>query len=350
VDNTFLFRVGIQQPLFTGFRLTGLADAAEAQAQAGALAASAGRADLILNVSSAFWACYQAERLDTLAGENTRRLEAYRADVQRLMQAGLATQNDVLKIEVQLAAGRLAKIEAENERDLAAMTLNNLIGNPLDAAVVPVGDPLAALDDSLLKLAVGGADAILSGRAAELRADLGASRWMTEAARANLSAARGSWWPQIDLTANYYYNNPNSRYQPVTPEFLESWDVGVNLAMELWTWGRTGYAVDQAEAALKMQEQQHAQAMESVTLEVRRAALGARRSREKLDVALLGVAQARENLRITEEKFRTGLATSSDLLDAQVALTQAETQLTASSVEVALAGARLARAVGREDE
>ena len=122
---------------------------------------------------------------------------------------------------------------------------------------------------------------------------------------------------------------------------------GVNLAMDLWNWGRTGYAVEQAEAALKQSEQQHAQTKENVTLEVRRAALGSGARREKLDVARLGVDQAQENLRITEEKFRSGLATSSDLLDAEVALTQAETTLAAASVESPWPGRGLSRAVGR---
>ena len=347
VENTAMARIGLQQPLFTGFRLSSLAAAAEAQSNASSMELAHSEADLVLNVTTAYWALYQAAKLDTLAAENVRRLVVYSGDVRRMVESGLATRNDQLTIEVQLAGAQLARIDADNDRRVALMTLNNAMGEPLDLPVVPVSDPSASTADTLLALAFGNSDSVLAAIAGTERGDLIAAAWMSEAARAGVTAARSSWWPQIELTANYLTSRPNSRYQPVTPEFYDSWDVGVHLAMDIWNWGRTGYAVEQAEALLRQSELQQVQLRENVLLEVRRAALTARRSGERLDLARLGVGQASENLRITEERFRSGLATSSELLDAQVALTRAETNLATASVEAALAGARLTRAVGR---
>jgi outer membrane protein len=104
--------------------------------------------------------------------------------------------------------------------------------------------------------------------------------------------------------------------------------------------------VEQAEAALRQNELQERQLKENVVLEVSRATLNFATAKEKLSVADLAVAQASENLRILSDKYRTGLATSTELLDAEVALVSAQTQQSGAQVEAAIARAMLTRAVG----
>jgi outer membrane protein TolC len=346
VDN-YAFRVQLQQPIFTGFRLKSLADAAELLAKAGEREMQMSDADLVFAVSSAYWSLHQALTTERFVGDNVRRLEAYRGDTERLLGAGLATRNDLLKIEVQLANARVAAIDAENDATLARMNLNNVLGRPLETPVFPGSAPSDLPgQDSVQILAERGEDARLTEYAWSGRPDLIAAADQVEAARAGASAARGSYWPQLDLTAGYNYNRPNSRYQPVTPEFLGSWDIGVNLQFDVWNWGRTGHQAEAAEATVRQNELAAWQLRDNVALDVRRAALTLRRSREKRAVATLGVEQARENRRMTGDRYSSGLATSSELLDAEVALVQAETSMAAADVDFAIARARLDRALG----
>ena len=88
------------------------------------------------------------------------------------------------------------------------------------------------------------------------------------------------------------------------------------------------------------------QLLDNVTLEVSEAALNLRRSREKMTVALLAASQADENLRATTDKYRAGLATSTELLDAEVDLYTAQVQLSGAEAEYALAHAEVVRSVG----
>jgi outer membrane protein TolC len=71
-------------------------------------------------------------------------------------------------------------------------------------------------------------------------------------------------------------------------------------------------------------------------------------SKEKVGVAEKGVEQADENYRITKNKFSSGAATNTDLLDAEVALLQAKVNYTVSLVDHELAWAKMMRSVGRE--
>lgn len=339
LDNS-QFRVSLQQPLFTGFRISNSIDGAEKGAEAASLDNANDRADMVLSITSAYWSLYQARELERFAGENVGRLEKYLADANKLMQAGLATRNDVLKIEVQLSNARLARIDAANDARLAAMNLNVLLSRPVDMPVDLLSQPA---DGAGMPRA---ATDTLTRTALQHRPDLQAWRTRVEALRAGVGAARAGWWPQLALSGNYVYARPNSRIFPTKDEFKGTWDVGVVLSMDLWNWGQTARQTEAAEAAVRQQEALAAQMEDVVSLEVNRAALQIDRARQRADVAAVIVGQAEEQSRTTEQRFKTGLATATDLLDAEVSLQQARTTQTGARVEWAIAQARLQRALG----
>lgn len=345
--NQYTFRLGLRQPLFTGSRISGAAEAASLQADASDLDRAMSEEDVTLNVTAAYWSLHQARQVERFSAENVQRLESYRRDTEQLLKAGAATRNDLLRVDVQLSNSRINLIETENDARIAEMNLNNVLGQstttPLRLSSSPEGSEIES--DSGIRSPQDSVQ-LLVGLAAGRRSDLQAASTRVRAAGASVTAARGGWWPQIELIANYNYNNPNTRYQPITPEFLGKWDLGIALSMDLWNWGATGSRVEQAEAALKQARLQENQLSENVSLEVHRSVLNLRRSGQKLSVARLVVDQASENLRVIGDKYKAGLATSTELLDAEVALLQAQTQLSGAHVELALARAALTRALG----
>ena len=343
----YTVRFGLRQPLFTGSRLSATADAAALQADASEYDHAMSEADVTLNVTYAYWSLYQERQMGKFSRENVQRLASYRSDTERLMKAGAATRNDLLRVEVQLSSARINLIEVENDARIAEMNLNSVLGQPTDTPVQLSSLPEeTGIPSNLERGGAGDSARSIVGIAVSRRGDLLAASTRVKAAGASVTAARGGWWPQVELNANFNYNNPNARYQPITPEFLGTWDVGVSLSMDLWNWGATQSRVELAEAALKNARLQESQLAENISLEVNRAALNLRKSRQKLSLAQLAVEQADENLRVVTDKYRAGLATSTELLDAEVALLQVQTQLSGARVELALSRAALARAVG----
>jgi outer membrane protein TolC len=114
----------------------------------------------------------------------------------------------------------------------------------------------------------------------------------------------------------------------------------------LWNWGATGDQTQQAEAALTQSEVVYEQMKDNIALDIKRQWLAVRRAAEKVRVASLAIEQAEENQRTMSDKYTHGLATATDLLDANVALLQARTNYSAALVENEIAAARLRRAVG----
>jgi outer membrane protein TolC len=349
VLNNYSLRIGLQQPLFTGFRLQSNTRAAQYMTQATEEERKTVETDITLNSTTAYWLLYQTIEAKKAVDENVARLTSYENDTRNLVKAGLATRNDVLKIQVQLSSARLAQIDAANDAEVAAMNLNNTLGTPPETvvhlqsfpreAVAPEGKPVERSREDVMP--------VLFQKALEDRTDLKALASRVESSRASVTAARGAWWPQIGLSANYLYARPNPRYMPTQDAFKSTWEVGVTMQFDIWNWGITAHQAEQAHSHMQQQELMFAQAKDNIALDVRRSQLGVDRARERVEVARAAIAQADENARSTNEKYRNGLATSSDLLDASVAVLQAQTSYTAALVEHEIAIAKLNKAIGQ---
>lgn len=348
VLNNYSLRVGLQQPLFTGFRLRSNAHVAEYLEEASEAERNGSESDLVLNITSAYWMLYQAIETKKFVDENVDRLTSYQSDTENLMKAGMATRNDLLRIQVQLSNARLSQIDALNDVEVATMNLNNIMGQPTDSPIHLISVPTVTMGQggTSVQVSAGTPSPILVNMAMKNRSDLLAMQSRVEAARAGVTAAQGSWWPQLALTANYMYSRPNPRYLPTKDEYKPTWEVGVVMQFDIWNWGTTLFQTEQARSQLQQNEYVLSQMKDNATLEVRRYQLGVERAEKRIDVAREAIEQADENSRSTNEKYKNGLATSTELLDANVAVLQARTSYTGALVEHQIALARLNKAVG----
>jgi len=349
ITNAYYLRLGLQQPLFTGFKLISNARAAARLAEASEADRRESEADVTLSISTAYWMLYQAIETAKYVDENVDRLSSYVEDTQNLMKAGLVTRNDFLKIQVQLSNARLSQIDAANDVEVATMRLDNVMGQSVDSLIHPVSTPEVPESggaDSSRVMAEAPA-ALLLDRAMSNRPDLLAMNNRVEASRAGATAARGGWWPQIALTANYFYSRPNQRFLPLQDEFKGTWEVGIAMQLDVWNWGATLFQTEQSLSQVSQNEELLEQMRDNATLEVRKNQLDVRRAAKRIDVAREAIEQAEENSRSINEKYRNGLATSTDLLDASLAVLQAKTSYTGALVEHQIALARLDKSIGK---
>lgn len=348
VLNNYSLRVGLQQPLFTGFKLRSNAYAAERLEEASEAERHGSESDLVLNITSNYWMLYQAIETKKFVDENVDRLTSYQSDTENLMKAGMATRNDLLRIQVQLSNAKLSQIDALNDVEVATMNLNNIMGQPTDSPIHLISVPTVTMGQGGTsgQVSAGTPSPILVDMAMKNRSDLLAMQSRVEAAKAGVTAAQGSWWPQLALTANYMYSRPNPRYLPTKDEYKPTWEVGVVMQFDIWNWGTTLFQTEQARSQLQQNEYVFSQMKDNATLEVRRYQLGVERAEKRIDVAQEAIEQADENSRSTNEKYKNGLATSTELLDANVAVLQARTSYTGALVEHQIALARLNKAVG----
>ena len=339
--NSYNMRVTVQQPLFTGFRLQSSVNAADYSAEASAQDYTKDKSDLVYNVKNAYWSLFKARQFEKFLGETVAQIQAHLTDVQNMFQQGLVTKNEVLKVQVQLSNAQLMHIDAKNTVQLARIGLNNTLGIVLDTEIDLATD-IKHSPKEFQPLEV------LIQTAMENRPDMKAMDLRVKAGEAGVTAAKGNWFPQLYLLGNYYYARPNQRIFPTKDEFRDTWDVSLSVSLDIWNWGTTIHQTSQARAQLEQARDGLAQLRDGVTFDVTQNYLNVRQQKEKVSVAEQGVAQAEENFRVTSEKFKAGLASNSDLLDAETALLQARTNHTQTIVDYELAEARLEKAVGNQ--
>lgn len=338
--NNYQATVSVMQPLFTGFRLSGSADLAEQSANATNEGYNKDKSDLVFNVRNSYWTLFKASQLKKVADENVEQIKAHVNDAKNLMNAGMLTQNDVLKLEVQLSDAMYRQVDANNGVKLAMVSLNNVMSIPLNTEIE------IASETELNPKSYEDLNSLVS-MASEIRPEIKAADYLVKAGKAGVKIAESSWYPQISLVANYYYSRPNQRILPTKDRFDGTWDAGVNLSLNVWDWLTTSHQTEQAEAALTQSIDMMGSIKDNITLEVTQNYLNVNQAKQKIQISKQTVEQADENNRVTSDKFRNGLALSSDVIDAEVALLVAKTNYTNSIVDYELAKARLEKSIGQ---
>jgi outer membrane protein TolC len=342
IPDNYRTRLDLNWPVYSGGRTAALERAASAELHATGEDLAAAQSDLRLELARAFWALVSAIEAEHVVARSLESMAAHVSDLRSRFEQGLIPPNDVLSAEAQESRQRVLAIEARNTRAISEADLRRLIGLDTRDRI----EPVATLESTATSAAVGDADGLLA-QARTGRAEGRALTNRSEASRAREDATRAAARPQVGLNAGYDYARPNPRIFPRQGNWQDSWDVSVNVNWTLWDGGRRRAEQAEAAAASRAIEARAADFDRQVAFEVQQRWLELDSSRSAIGAAVDGVRSATEARRVVGERFRAGVITSSDVVDADLALLQAELDLTRARANARLAEARLERAVGK---
>jgi outer membrane protein len=340
IPDNYRTRVDLQWPIYTGGRLDALEQAARIESKAVADEIAVTRADLRLEITRAYWALVTATEAVRVVEASSARVDAHLKDVRNQLDAGLVPPSDVFTVEAQSSRERMLTIQARSSRVVVEADLARLVGAPAgmpieaDAALDALGPPPADVD-SLFESA-----RLQRPERAALLKRIGAAG---ERARA---AAAGTK-PTVAVAGGVDYANPNPRIFPREDAWHRSWDAGVNLSWPVFDGGRARGEMAEAAAQTRVVQERLADFDATLAAEIRQRASETTSTRAAIDAATDAVRSATEARRVLGERFSAGVATSTDVLDAQVVQLQAELDRTLAIANARLADARLARALGR---
>lgn len=330
----------IEQPLFTGFKLSSLKSAASLNKEAERILFNKERINKIEEIKKAFWHFYNSEKIVALLKENLKSLKNHLNDTENFLENGLVTKNDFLKLKVEVSNIELKLLDAQNDKNIARTVFNKTIGLPLNQKTqiitkeiietTHLTDYTQLLDEALRN-----------------RSELKSTNLRVKALGKKKTASQSDWFPQLFAFGNFYYSKPNQRFLPIENKFNDSWDVGVALKWNLWNWGGTSAKVQQAEEDLFQAKKTFELLKEAIELDVYNNYLKLQSAIKKINLTKMQIESAKENFRITELKFNQQLVTSTELIDAETALLNAKTMYETSKVEYELFKVALEKSVGR---
>ncbi len=310
----------LAMPLFTGGRITSEIRAADLLQQAAEHRLARTREELIFNVSSMFYGILAQRKVIESLEFSRKALQEHLKRVQDLIAAQKAAKVDELRVQVRLADLEQRLVSERNVLAVQTRVLANLLGLGSGQEAKPAGElematAAAPTEDQALKQALADRPDYLAARAA------------LEAQAKAVDAARAAQWPTVSFQAAYggrWAVDPTDRPAGVNSSD-DAGQVGVAVAIPIFEGGRIEARIRQERARLRAAQDRLLGLELQVRLEVEAALLNTGSAAQRVEAIQKAIEQAKESLRIERERYDLGKGTTTDVLDAQSALLDSQT-------------------------
>lgn len=337
--NATIGGVTVSKEVFGGFAERSAEKSAELLAKASHLDAQQNRSELVYTVTDAYYNIVKLIKSTRVIEQNIRQFDEREREARNLEKEGIVTANEVLKIQLQKNNLQLSQLQVDKARQTALYNFNLLIGLPTDQAVA-VDTTLTNPNTTLESL-----NSFL-GRAVQTRPEVQANSLRLQAAGEQLRNVKSTMYPHLGVSAGYNYINPTTRLIPESQSFLSAWNVGAAITYNIGSLYNMKGRLNTARKSIDQTTLQSQQLNDQIQSEVVTAYNNYQLALEQQNVIRTAVDQAKENYRLTESRFRNGLVGSTDLLEADSFLLQAQLNVINATVDAQLAYQRLLKATG----
>jgi outer membrane protein TolC len=292
-------------------------------------------------VKASFGGVLLAQEMSGLAKQSLELAEAHLKNVEQLYKQGVASEYELIRARVQVAQLVPASIKADNELDRALIVFRNTLGLSADERVGPEGE----LERKPVVTSVEEAFA----QAKQKRNDIAAAQLRVQGMKAALDVAKADRYPSLSFVGNANMQTDEPRLKSEDWR-AKMWSATVDLSFPIFDGLRTKGKIRQTKAEFEQARLLSEQAIDGVRLEVEQAVSKLVEARKLMDSQVASVEQAQKGLDIADIRYKNGVGTQLEVLDAQVSLATARTNHFMSVYEHFMAVAELERATGASFE
>ena len=315
------------QPVFMGGQIVYGNKLAGVGVEAAELQQDLQQQEILLKTEQSYWlvVSLKAKRQTVVAALDF--LDTLYRDVEGAFNAGLVTKNEVLKVSLKRTEMQSTLLRIQNGIQLAQRALCQMIGVSYDENI-QLGDTIPAVMPAPESL-YADMDAAVSNRTETRLLQL-----QMEAARLQRKMVLGEALPHLMVGAGIAYGNL------IFDDYSTNGLVFASLQVPLTGWWENAYK--QKEATLKLQRarNEYEDLTEKMSLETTQAWNNLQERYAQLGLAEVSVAEADANLQTVRQNYRAGLASVSDLLEAQALYQQALDQQTDMRIDYRMAEVR----------
>lgn len=328
----------LTQPIYMGGMLTAgnkMADISEQMADTGI---EAMEDNVLYSIDNAYWTVVSLRQKQRLAESYLTLVRKLESDVQKMIKNGVATRADGLKVSVAANEADMTKAKVDNGLTLARMSLCQLCGMPLDSDIT-------LEDEEKEELQAEPAGEYDTAEAINKRHELRLLSDAIEMTKQQTKIARAGHLPQVALMTGAIFSNP-STYNSFERKFKGAFNIGVMVRIPVFDWGETMYNIRATKCATNLAQLKLAEAEEMVELQISQCTFRVREANKNLATARKNIERAEENLRCANLGFKEGVMQTTDVMAAQTAWLQAQTQKVDAEIDVKLSETSLKKALG----
>ncbi len=321
-ENTYRFGLSLSQTLFSGGQVAGRTRSADAGLRSAELGVSAARAQLVLDVTQAYYDAALGDRLAQIAEATLDQADSTLRQTELARAVGNQSEFDLLRARVTRDNQRPVVIQRRADRDLAQYRLKQLLNLPLDQPLVlttSLGDTTSVAAPQMGELVPSPGDTSSSARVSVRQADEA-----IQAQEGLLRAARGQRFPQLALTSDFAEFGYPGNGSPFGTRYISDWTVSLGLSLPLFTGGRIGGEEDVARANLDQARLRRRQTQENAQLDARNAQLQLAAAAAAWEASAGTEEQAARAYAIADLRYREGMSTQTEVNDVRIQLAQAQ--------------------------
>ena len=340
----YMAGITLTQPLYAGGKImTGkkLSKLGES------IAAEQKRMTIVLvEADNAYWTLIAVRQKVKMLDSYKEQMDSLYSQVKTAVGAGLSTENELLRIEASRSDILYQIQKAKNGEDLCRMSLCRITGIDSNAELELTDTTIHVNEPGLLTADI------------NERPELNLLKHQMDATQKQIQISRANMLPTVGLVAGYtYYGNiklnsmvdaGNGTMVPYSQEFRDGLGaVMLSVNIPIFEWGANLKKMKKAKLDFKNAELELSRNSRLMTLEAQSALKNVYDGYRLIRTAEIGLKQAEENLRVTNNKYNVSMALLTDLLDAQSQWKQAKSNLIEAQTQYKIYETEYLRATGR---
>ena len=343
--NIWAGSIMLRQPIYMGGAIIAANKMADIGEQIAANDLDMQTQGTLYSIDRAYWTVVSLKQKQKLANSYRDLVKKLDEDVHKMIKQGVATKADGLKVDVKVNEADMQITQVEDGLVLSKMLLCQLCGIPMDQEIL-----LADEDKEMLALSEGSTDmrlqeAAVADSAKSTRPELKMLQNTVELTQQSVKLVRAAYLPHVALTGGYMISNPNV-FNGFQKRFTGVWNVGVMVQVPVWNWFDGTYKVRAAKAAANIAQMNLNDTQEKIHLQITQSQFKVKEAQKKLNMAQKNIKSAEENLRCANLGFKEGVMEITDVMAAQTAWQQAQSQKIDAEIDVKLTQVGLNKALG----
>lgn len=336
----------LTQPIYTGGKISAGRQMARLGRQIADQQLRMTRMDVLVDADNAYWSYIAVRRKVRMLESYSTQMDTIYKQTSSAVAAGMAIENDLLRIEAKRTEIEYQLQRARNGADLCRMALCNVIGAPLDTAIEPTDTTFNIESPTAMSLDIA------------RRPEVGLLEKQIDVNMQRIRDARSEMLPTVGLSAGYsYYGNiklkgfadmGNGTTVPYTQEFRD----GIGIAMlavkiPIFHWGESRKKMHKARYELDNSQLELQRNMRLMSIEALQTVQNVEDGYRMIHTAESGLRQAEENLRVMRNRYAAAMSPLTDLLDAQSQWQQAQSNLIEAQTQYMIYRTDYLRATGQ---
>lgn len=337
--NIFVGSVTLRQPIYMGGSIIAANKIAKIGEEMASNSTDATTQTILYNIDQTYWMVVSLRHKQKLANQFLELVRKFSDDVHKMIDQGVATKADGLRVDVKVNEAEMTVTQAENGLSLARMLLCQQCGIPLDTNITLTDEDASCITNQYTEQP---AD---MGIALENRPELKLLQNLVDVSRQSTKIIRAAYLPQVGLTGGYLFSNPNV-YNGYQNKFSGVWNIGVAVRIPLWNWFEGEYKVKSSKIATSIANLELTDAQEKMQLQIQQNAFKIKEAKRRLAMSQKNVENANENLRCANWGFKEGVLQTTEVMEAQTAWLSAQTQKIDAEIDLNMSQAGLRKAMG----